>query len=748
MARRAARKNTKSAGPSPAAEQTDAYFKVARGVTLAGLAALLVATPLVPSEGAVDFGTGTVLVMLWLVLLTCWSGLIALERKPAVCLGPLDVVVMVFFGLVALSSMVMISAGYARATINMLWQWLSFGTCYILCRQLLRTPSSMRAVSAVMIGLAICLSTLAYYQYFYSLPRDRAAYDRDPEGMLREAGIDSTEGSPERKLFDDRLHSTEPTATFALTNSLAGFLTPWLIVALGIGLTAVPPKRLTPYVVVAAAFICLYLGLCLLLTKSRSAILATAMGATILAMWWWRKGHRLGWRTVLGGAAAVGVLLGGLIIAGALDRLVLTETPKSLLYRLQYWQATSSMIAEQPWFGCGAGNFQQYYTNYKLPEASESISDPHNLLFEVWSNAGTPAALAFIAILVLLTWRLFRRARAGDALEHDGDATESQVPGKSRVVYAGAAVGVLLGYSAATVAGFMPDTAVLWLGAPVAAIAVSVLHPWCQRGHLTIPITVIALAVLTTNLLAAGGISFSGVALTWWFLLAIVVNMSETDREFRAVPRGAAIAILLLAVVLTGACYQTEYRPVLRCQAEMADGLASQQAGYPAQAEAAFRRAAAADRFSAEPWTHLAALQFHTIQATGDRGWLAEFDQSTREVIDRTGKSHTTFRRLGGWRLALFQKLADRQQLLAAIKAYQDWVRLYPNSSLAHAQLAWSFHLSGDLQAAASEADIALRLDQQNPHRERKLAEQRVFDPTGSPAAAEDAEQLMYRLRR
>ncbi len=53
------------------------------------------------------------------------------------------------------------------------------------------------------------------------------------------------------------------------------------------------------------------------------------------------------------------------------------------------------MIADHPWLGCGPGNFQDFYTQYKLPEASEEIADPHNFLLEIWATAGTPAATAF-----------------------------------------------------------------------------------------------------------------------------------------------------------------------------------------------------------------------------------------------------------------------------------------------------------------------------------------------------------------
>ena len=52
------------------------------------------------------------------------------------------------------------------------------------------------------------------------------------------------------------------------------------------------------------------------------------------------------------------------------------------------------MIHDHPWLGCGPGNFGDYYTQYKLPIASEEIKDPHNFLFEVAANAGLPALLA------------------------------------------------------------------------------------------------------------------------------------------------------------------------------------------------------------------------------------------------------------------------------------------------------------------------------------------------------------------
>ena len=77
----------------------------------------------------------------------------------------------------------------------------------------------------------------------------------------------------------------------------------------------------------------------------------------------------------------------------------LAKAVKSFGFRVQYWQATAGLIADHPLLGCGPGNFQDAYTAYKLPEASEEVADPHNFLLEVWATAGTPAMLAMLAML-------------------------------------------------------------------------------------------------------------------------------------------------------------------------------------------------------------------------------------------------------------------------------------------------------------------------------------------------------------
>jgi hypothetical protein len=83
-----------------------------------------------------------------------------------------------------------------------------------------------------------------------------------------------------------------------------------------------------------------------------------------------------------------------------------------------------------------------------------------------------------------------------------------------------------------------------------------------------------------------------------------------------------------------------------------------------------------------------------------------------------------------------------------SIQAYTEWVRLYPNHALGHAQLAWAYHLAGDVPSADREAAQALRLDALSPHREKTLGQQRLYDPVGdSEGQRKNAEQTILRLR-
>ena len=144
-------------------------------------------------------------------------------------------------------------------------------------------------------------------------------------------------------------------------------------------------------------------AICLVMTKSRTAI----VGVLVSGGLYWCSSRRTGKWFRQGTIAAITVSLVGMAImslalmTGLIDQEVISEAPKSLKYRLEYWAATSRMIVDHIWLGCGPGNFRPNYLHYKLPGASEEILDPHNLLLDVWANAGV---VAWAGLLALLIW--------------------------------------------------------------------------------------------------------------------------------------------------------------------------------------------------------------------------------------------------------------------------------------------------------------------------------------------------------
>src|SRR5262249_53706738 len=154
--------------------------------------------------------------------------------------------------------------------------------------------------------------------------------------------------------------SSEPIGMFALANTLAGLLA-WAAV-IWAGLLGAADRDALWWQRTIAAALGMLLLYCLLLTKSRTAFVGLVAGivAGIAGAGLWRSSdrHRLGWLVAGGLLAAVGIF-GVAATTGGIDRFVLSESAKSLRYRLEYWQATCQMLSDSPrnWLvGVGPGN--------------------------------------------------------------------------------------------------------------------------------------------------------------------------------------------------------------------------------------------------------------------------------------------------------------------------------------------------------------------------------------------------------
>lgn len=744
MSRR--KKNADRSTSPPAA----ARFSL-RGLLLAALAALFIARPLLPSENSVTAdGEGLAFVLLMLLLVAFWALAGFFRGELRVRLSWADAAWAALLVCMAAGTWRTVHAGAARPAINLFWEWTALGAGFFLVRQLIANAREARALTAVMLALAVTLSAYGLHEYFVSMPNDRAQYRENPEKMLRELNLPVEPDSPQRIVFEKRLESTEPMATFALTNSLAGVLAPWWIVAMGLALSnrrsafarsaAAPYNRSAMTLTGLLAAIGVILA-CLLLTKSRSAWLASAAGLGVLGLAALRHGGLINRRIVLAGAALLAALVGGAVATGSLDREILTEASKSLGYRWQYWQASLAMIKDRPWLGCGLGNFQDEYTRYKLPDASEVVADPHNLLFEVWATAGTPALAAFLAIFVGVGYDLFRRRRSKLAAA-DIDAVSDNAAGASlrpdKVASASdgwfepAAANWALVLAAALPAGFglaffigLSSTVSLSVyavlgGLAVSAIVLGLLTPWVHDGALPGGLPLLGSGVLTINLLAAGGISFPGVAASLWLLLALGLNLTGADAPGHAL-KGRSVALTACAAAaLIGAFSWSDYLPVMQSRLL----LLQSESALGASREELLQSAAEADPRWSRPWEALEAIELSRWRGRHDRTAFKRWERAIEELNQRRPHSAAARLHAGNAHLDAYQAAHQEHDLLAAISNYQQAVRLYPNHAENHARLAVALAAAGKLPEARRAAAETLRLDDLTPHEDQKLSEE------------------------
>lgn len=85
--------------------------------------------------------------------------------------------------------------------------------------------------------------------------------------------------------------------------------------------------------------------------------------------------------------------------------------------RLAIWRDTLALIAAQPWFGVGYGEFNLAWTLTPSPGRSPQFFDhTHNLPLQILVELGLPLGLAVLGLLAWALWLAWRRARAVEGL--------------------------------------------------------------------------------------------------------------------------------------------------------------------------------------------------------------------------------------------------------------------------------------------------------------------------------------------
>ena len=309
----------------------------------------------------------------------------------------------------------------------------------------------------------------------------------------------------------------------------------------------------------------------------------------------------------MGVVGTLGILLTVAALGGGFDVQVISEAPKSLDYRLQYWTGAMGVIREHPLVGVGPGNFRQHYLRYKVPESSEDIADPHNLVLDLWTSGGLFCACWIPRLSRLSPWLPFERGPAeGPALR----VTPGIDQAGGRTVMTGAACGFLLAVLAPLLSAsgdFDFWQLVLFAGWVMIA---EVLRRQTIAGALAGGALAGAALGLFVHLFGAGGIEMPAVV-QLFLLIAVAAFAATPGRADTRASRTLVATAGAAGIVLFVGCLLTATLPVLNRRALVASG--EQSIMLDGDASAAilnFSAAAVRDPLSPDPPEKLAEAFF------------------------------------------------------------------------------------------------------------------------------------------
>lgn len=658
-----------------------------------------------------------------------------------------------------------VNAGNLRQGANELWWWCTAVLIWLGARCWMANVGSKlrQACLGLLVACAAGQVCFAAHQQWVSLPADRALYEANPEAFIRELGRVPEEGSAEWAIIRGRLYEGGPTGTFALANSLAGYLVLGAVFACGMawrnGGRGWDVRRCGGLVIALACLVALQW------TRSNSALVALVAGLGILGL-----GERF--LACRGQIQRAGIALGsGCVVlgmaVGILWRSGWESFPRSLAFRFQYWRATLAMIGDSWLWGSGPGNFQDRYLQYRLDEASEGIADPHNWIMEILSTAGVPGGAMVLFVLAIIAYRLSARndleSREAAVMTQSAAGTQNRKVhsnGKDKrgqddnwgqeenwrqrnwVLGLGAWVGWLTVIVYWVTARQLPNFDALGLATVGAAASWFVVRGSLGEVAVEVVLALAGSVLLGIHLLVAGGISVPGLAVPLLVLLAMLEGSGELGHEGAAGQTQNQKALAGMACVACGLLWLwwwSSWQPVqeqLRI-ASQAEGLFA--GGRPLDANRLYRQAALLDPWDPVPQMRVAETELWQTMMSGEnfssgvlgdsevavdksgQNWQQELDLA----VSRNRQAPILWQWLTEQWMTYYQYSGDAGALEKAREAAEQWIELSPTDIAGWAQVAL---LRGGDGASASRAwERVDQLSVAGGHTERKLSMVRVM---------------------
>ena len=294
---------------------------------------------------------------------------------------------------------------------------------------------SAGAVAAVCGTLAI-LAVRGASQVLSEHPATVAHYDANRDSVLSSQGWSA--GSPQALAYERRLRQREATGWFGFSNVYASMAASGAVLLVGVALVRTGGRRALLSATVAAALVALVLvsG-----SKGGIAAIAVGFGAAALAM-------------ALSGRAGSVPLLRAALIAAPLCALALPWVrwhagglewgERSLLVRAGYLHSAWEAVRASPLYGWGPAGFQLADISFRPPWSVEEVSSAHAAIADWLAALGAPAGLAIVAALMVIVWRVPRALSAPVSRQDPAERCED-AGGAARTAMAAVAVAWLMG---------------------------------------------------------------------------------------------------------------------------------------------------------------------------------------------------------------------------------------------------------------------------------------------------------------
>lgn len=609
-------------------------------------------------------------------------------------------------------------AGNKRLALNASANWLTALVLVSVVANLCRDRMRIGLLLAALAASGMATVTKSGMQVFVEYPETLQHYQENKSQFWAAQNLPLDDSRVQ--LYERRLRAAEAGGFFALSNtngawlSLAGFA----FLALRGMVWRKPWASHLLFVPAVLAFAGIYF------TGSKGAMMAAGIG---LALWLLLVRYQLAlqesWKFVL--------LAGWVILAGLASGAVIYGVARgglpgdSLQFRWNYWQVTRDIIEQHGTTGVGALNFDSAYLEAKPVEYPEEIRDPHNFILSVVAQWGVLGGVGLLAVFLGTSLVAARTWGTRSPTETPPPVYDPQAKYLSLQWVVAVAIGFVL-LRIWLLSGWLSQAdggayvffdiglyGVIW-------ILVFAGICWIARGGWTADLDMCQVACL------AGGLAFllhnlidlamfsPGTLMPFAAIAAILVT--DKPRGIGAEPIASRPAvplvltgigmILLAAFVLIPVTWKNGLLRAARFEAATA-----------LEQVALLERASAVDVFDSTPPYELAMAFAGQGQLTQSEHWL-------NEAIRRDPVQISLYRARASLLEASFRETDSMTDLIGAVGAARQVVRMYPASPDDHVFLA---DMLARNAAAAGHASVeeaivhyglALELDAARPETE------------------------------